>query len=75
MNAEEVVAMIDAITEGKAYLFDLSGEMTVVSSSKDISFVDVIGEPLSSIDNTRKARELAGLLVAWANHKESNDNK
>lgn len=73
MNTEEVCAMIDAITEGRKYVYENNGgtsRMTVdedgISFSAEITFL---------IEQPRTAREIAGALVAWANRKEGNANE
>lgn len=80
MNTNEVVAMIDAITEGKCYThaFEMAGEGDSLSietepetfaltSPTKPSFIAVIDDP-------RTALEIAGALVAWAGHKDGTIN-
>lgn len=77
LNTEEVVEMIDAITEGKTYAAPFSGrsldgqrdaEMIIAVGNTGFGFK--IGRELFDITDPRTAREIAGALVAWANRKD-----
>lgn len=74
MNAEEVVAMIDAITEGKTYgltprVTEASDELNFTFEKDEINIFS--GERFAAaINDTRTAREIAGALIAWANRKD-----
>lgn len=73
MNTEEVVAMIDAITEGKNTKIKwdgaaLTGDLSIDSRVDSIRFA-IKGDAFD-IAHPRIAREIAGALVAWANRKE-----
>lgn len=85
MNTEEVVAMIDAITEGGYYAhafetkqdtitIEVGGATSVDDNAADGEFWFSSFTPganfLAKIDDPRTAREIAGALVAWANRKE-----
>lgn len=79
MNTEEVVAMIDAITEGKDYVLRpkvIEGYQGIaIGVSDDSVLFSTEGDPLGTrIEDPRTAREIAGALVAWANRKEGNTN-
>jgi hypothetical protein len=67
MNTEQVVEMIDAITEGKPYALK-GNELTVVFGPEEIAFM-VKGKQVF-FEDPRIAREIAGGLIAWANRKE-----
>lgn len=75
MNTNEVVAMIDAITEGRSYRLNVettqsSDEMYLGFDSDAVIFHGVGMSFLATVTDTRTAREIAGALVAWANRKE-----
>lgn len=65
MNTEQVIEMIDAITEGGEYeKFELNGEQINIAI-RDDEFV------IAGLSNDpRTAREIAAALVAWANRKD-----
>jgi hypothetical protein len=68
MNTEEVIAMIDAIAEGREYIYENNGGTSRMLVDDDgISFTSQIS---FLIENPRTAREIAGALVAWANRKD-----
>ena len=76
MNTEQVVEMIDAISEGRNYRLDVnttqtSDEMYVGFDSGAIVFHGVGMSFLSTVTDPRTAREIAGALVAWANRKDA----
>jgi hypothetical protein len=76
MNTDQVVEMIDAITEGRRYLFNVDEATTIVFSPEHFEVVDEHGDELvASIDNERLAREIAGALVAWANRKQGTEER
>lgn len=77
MNTEQVVEMIDAITEGKIFAttFDgrglkgnPSGQMTIAVGNSGFGF-NVSG-CLFDVKDPRTAREIAAALIAWANRKD-----
>lgn len=73
MNTEQVVEMIDTITEGKPCnqtweSADLSDDLNMAAVKARVRFT-IRGE-VFEIDNPRTAREIAGALIAWANRKE-----
>jgi hypothetical protein len=81
MNTEEVVEMIDAITEGKVYATSFEGrslsgkhdgQMTIAVGNSGFGFK--IGRELFDVTDPRTAREIAGALVAWANRKDGEFN-
>ena len=83
MNTEEVVAMIDAITEGRYYAhsFETTPNSNTISIEVGTNNPEVDSEFwfstfdegvqfLAKINDPRVAREIAGALVAWANKQE-----
>jgi hypothetical protein len=77
VNTEEVVAMMDAITEGRNYDLEVAGDresdnvrLQFASDSFAISH-DPNSFAVTEVTNPRVAREIAGALVAWANRKDS----
>lgn len=80
MNTEQVVEMIDAISEGKRYTLSIASDDDESNGKKSLamrmgegSILFYLRGPVSfagEIDNPRTAREIAGALVAWANRKE-----
>lgn len=74
MNTDEVVAMIDAITEGKIFAkrWNLSegGHFNFASDGEGIALRT---SGVTEIQDPRTAREIAGALVAWANKKEGHN--
>ena len=75
MNTEQVVEMIDAITEGEEFhhVFDTHvGSLELFMTEYGFS-IRPEGDGTVCID-PRTAREIAGALIAWANHKESAAN-
>lgn len=73
MNTEQVIEMIDAITEGRPYALSNGETMSVAFQDDIVTFFARVGG--SSIDNPRTAREIAGALVAWANHKDGSETR
>lgn len=70
MDTKEVVAMIDAITEGRPYTLNLGEGVNFEFGPNGISLIaDGIGV-LARLTKGRPTREIAGALVAWANRKE-----
>lgn len=74
MNTEQVVEMIDAITEGRNYTLAIpgdkeSGEAEIVFTPSRF-YIKLTEGWGTEHDNTRLAREIAGALIAWANRKE-----
>ena len=63
MSTQEVVEMIDAITEGKSYENDF-----IRVNKHDFCLKFPTGEIV--FDQPRGAREIAAALIAWANQKE-----
>lgn len=81
MDTNEVVEMIDAITEGKYYAHGFSTNRDTITIEVGTNAENEANEfwfssftPganfLAKIDDPRTAREIAGALVAWANRKE-----
>jgi len=77
MNTEQVVAMIDAITEGKKYTTDwetaqdgLEDDLRIEVSGNSFNLIGLDRRFVHVIRDPRAAREIAGALVAWANRKE-----
>jgi hypothetical protein len=78
LNTDEVVEMIDAITEGRPFTIGLEPEgdadgMSIEFGEAYVTFYDSF-DFSAQFDNPRTAREIAGALVAWANRKESISN-
>lgn len=76
MNTQEVIEMIDAITEGRRTKIgwegaNLSDNLQVTATKETLSFSIV--DQLFESDDPRTAREIAGALVAWANRKQGLD--
>lgn len=74
MNTEEVVAMIDAITDGRTFTLDVNtieGEPSIAAKFT-MDEVSIYGQGgfATAIDDPRTAREIAGALIAWANRKD-----
>lgn len=74
MDTNEVVEMIDAITEGKNYTLEIEGdkgtgvaEITFTPSRFYIKLTEGWG---TEHRNPRTAREIAGALVAWADRQD-----
>lgn len=85
MNSEQVVAMIDAITEGKYYAHGfetkqdtITVEVGMANRQNEEEFWFSSFTPganfLAKIDDPRTAREIAGALIAWANRREGESN-
>lgn len=77
MNANEVCAMIDAITEGKPYTLKVEGEEESANTFLYLGNESVVIQESDSgrasvVKNPRVAREIACALVAWANQKDGN---
>lgn len=86
MNTEEVVAMIDAITEGRYYAhgFETKQDIITIEVGREgphlgnntdefwFSSFTPSANFLAKINDPRTAREIAGALVAWANRQDSN---
>lgn len=76
MNAEEVVKMLDAITEGKEYVQEWesatrSGSIAIDNRGNNLRLViEEDGCEIFDISDPRTAREIACALVAWANSKD-----
>lgn len=76
MNADEVCHMIDTISIGKSWAMltqdpDVDGALLgMYTTMNEVLFDQGAGHRVKVTD-TRKAREIAGLLVAWANFKEA----
>ena len=75
MNTEEVVAMMNAITEGAQWSRTIEGEAESDSLRFAVEADRVLLGTLDydyvcEIQNPRTAREIAGALVAWANRKD-----
>lgn len=74
MNTEEVVAMIDAISEGEIYTLTIpgdngSGEAEIIFTPSRFYIKLTEGWGTEHI-NPRTAKEIVGALVAWAKRKE-----
>lgn len=72
MRSEDVVEMIDAITEGRDYDHIWQSEtdpLHLAVREEMVLFHDGEGF-IFQIRDPRTAREIAGALVAWANRKE-----
>lgn len=76
LNTEQVVEMIDAITEGRHTKIGWEGAALTDDLSldfrKDSVRFTIRGE-VFDVAHSRTAREIAGALVAWANRKEGSD--
>lgn len=72
MNTNEVVEMIDAISEGKEYRKKWTGvtEDEKLKFSSDDESILLATTGVFEIDNPRTAREIVGAILAWANRKE-----
>lgn len=76
MNTEQVVEMIDAISEGKPYQLAPSVDASSVDDllvrfqPDGITFTELSNQFEALITDPRVAREIAGALVAWANQKQ-----
>lgn len=74
MNTEQVVEMIDAISEGRTYGFmpsvtEASDTLNFTFNKNEINIFS--GEDFAAcVENPRTARELAGALIVWANKQE-----
>lgn len=74
MNADEVCAMIDAVTEGRDYTYPLHGR-AVESVSFSEGAVRINTHCCTqTITDPRVMQEIAGLLVAAAATKEKRSN-
>lgn len=72
MNADEVCAMIDTITDGREYTYTLDKNAEVISDTTGVLFWAAFNHVFELTD-PRQAREIAGLLVAWATTKEKKE--
>ena len=72
MNTEEVVAMIDAITEGKPFVhrWESETDSLIFATSPEKAVLSDTGDFCFDLRDPRTAREIAGALVAWANRKD-----
>lgn len=75
MNADEVCRMIDTISIGKSWAMliqdpDVDGALLGVYAAMDQVLFDQGAGHRVKVTDTHKAREIAALLVAWANFKE-----
>lgn len=73
MNADEVCRMIDIITDGGEYVYTLDKGEQVSSDETGVLFWAESDQPIEVTD-PRRAREIAGLLVAWAAFKEKSSD-
>lgn len=78
MNTDQVVEMIDAITEGKTFRTNWEGAnetdtLEMLSGPDGIKLGNLQMQFVFDMTNPRTAREIAGALVAWANRKQGHD--
>ncbi|GHF92391.1 hypothetical protein [Streptomyces griseosporeus] len=74
MNVEQVVEMIDAITEGRDYELDVpvlveEDSLTLKFNEDEISILGSLGFA-TAIRDTRTAREICAALLTWADRKD-----
>ena len=81
MNTDQVVEMIDAITNGSRYVLPIAedetgrGKLKMRTNSEEVLFyTEGLTSFAGQVDDPRTAREIAGALVAWANRKEGKSN-
>lgn len=73
MNADEVCHMIDTITDGRQYTYTLDEGQEVISHRTGVVFWAERNH-MFEVTDPRQAREIAGLLVAWAAFKEKSSD-
>lgn len=76
MNTDQVVEMIDAITEGRPY--DHTWESANLSDALHLATTGTMARfgirgEVFDVEDPRTAREIAGALVAWANRKQGHN--
>lgn len=72
MDTEETVNMIDTIYEGSTYRMSIGRRGLVIDlAPSGIRFgPQDSGDSYAYVIDPRRAREIAGALVAWATHQE-----
>lgn len=71
MNTEELVNMIDAISEGKAFTLPIDETVNLVLGKEAFGFSGTQSLDLVAHYDSRTAREIAAALISWANRQEA----
>lgn len=67
--------MIDAITEGRTYAYAYGDHAVAFASPDRVTFYPLASPAnFTEVTTPRQAREIAGLLVAWASAKENSND-
>lgn len=74
MNTAEVCAMIDAISDGKNYTLEITGDkltgVAEIQFTPSRFYIKLAEGWGIEHENPRTAREIAGAFIAWATQKE-----
>lgn len=69
MKPNSVIRMLDAINDGREYTY-VNNNVSEVDVAEDSVLFNVEKGATFEITNAEQAREIAGILVAWANARE-----